>query len=332
MSEETMVQDSVQDDSISSEVEVSDDAVYEEGGSEGVQADTVDELEEELQEAADAGATKEELQNMVKEFELKVNGKTIKRSLDLSDEDAIKRELQKAYAGQQAMQQKAELENALRTQVDEWKRNPWKFFEQMGVDADELAEMRINQRLEELKKDPAELEREQRERELEELRQQLKNKEEQEQRREYERMQEEAAMALDNEISEALDAHPSLVASPRVIKQIADTLYWATSPVEEGGAGYDPDEISVKDILPIVEKEIKKDISDLFANLPEQFIEEFIGNKGLERMKKNALEKAKKSVPKSAKSLNKPPAPKPQIKQEPAKKRRLEDFFNARNR
>lgn len=298
---------------------------------ESVEASTVQDLEAELEEAVENGATEQEIKNMIKEFELKVNGKTLRKKIDLSDEEAVKRELQRAYAGQLAMQEKAELENALRSRVNDWKNNPWKFFEEIGLDADELAELRIAQRLEEMKKDPAELEREQRELELQRLRSELKAKEEREKQLEYERMQEEAAMQLDLEISEALDAHPTLPATPRVIRQIADTLAWAITPANEGGGGFDPDEISVSDVLPTVEAEIRKEISSLMEALPDELIEQYIGNKGIEKLKKKTIDKIKKA-PKSAKSLKKEIAPKIEEKVEQKKKGRLDDFFSVRNR
>ena len=149
MSEEIVENNDVQEKVIdNAEIESEESGEeYEASESEGeVQAETVEELEDELEEAAAKGATEEELKSMVKEFELKVNGKTLTKKLDLSDEEAVKRELQKAYAGQQAMQQKAELERALGQRVNEWKNNPWKFFEELGMDADELAELRMAQR------------------------------------------------------------------------------------------------------------------------------------------------------------------------------------------
>lgn len=332
MSDEIVETNDVQDEVVQDAVvEESIDGSGLEASSESVEAESVEELEEELAEAVENGASQQELQNMIKEFELKVNGKTLTKKIDLSDEDAVKRELQKAYAGQLAMQEKAELENALKSRVNDWKNNPWQFFEEIGLDADELAEIRLAQRLEEMKKDPAELEREQRELELQQLREQLKAKEEREKELEYEKLQEEAAMQLDLEISEALDAHPSLPATPRVIRQIADTLAWAITPSQDGGGGFDPDEIAVSDILPTVEAEIRKEISDLMASLPEEMIEQYIGNKGIERLKKKTIAKVKKA-PKSAKSLNKPSAPKEEVKIKPKKKGRLDDFFSVRNR
>ena len=49
-------------------------------------------------------------------------------------------------------------------------------------------------------------------------------------------------------------------------------------------------------------------------------------------MKQSALAKVKKTVPKTAKSLNKPPAPKTQKKEAPKKKRSFDDFLSVRNR
>jgi hypothetical protein len=335
MSEEIVENNDVQEEVIdNAEIESEESGEeYEASESEGeVQAETVEELEDELEEAVANGATEEELKSMVKEFELKVNGKTLTKKLDLSDEEAIKRELQKAYAGQQAMQQKAELERALGQRVNEWKNNPWKFFEELGMDADELAELRMAQRLEEMKKDPAELERERQQQELQQLREQLKAKEEREKQLEYERMQEEAAMQLDHEISDALDAHPSLVATPRVIRQIADTLAWAITPQEEGGAGLDADEISVADVLPTVEAELKKEFSEFIEALPDELVEQYFGKKGVEKIQKRAVKKVKKA-PKSAKALQKASAPVKQAKKdEPKKRGRIEDFLSVRNR
>src|SRR5690554_5823586 len=73
---------------------------------------TAEDLEAQVQEAVENGASKEEIKNMIKEFELKVNGKTVKTKIDLADEEAIKRELQKAYAFNDVSQKYSQLENA----------------------------------------------------------------------------------------------------------------------------------------------------------------------------------------------------------------------------
>lgn len=307
---------------VEGEEEVDSQESVEEEESE-VQAESEEELKEELEEAAKNGASKQELQNMVREYNLKINGKTVTKKLDLSDEEAVKRELQKAYAGQQAMQQKAELEKALRAQVNQWKQDPWKFFEQMNLDPDELAELRIQQRIEEMKKDPAELEREMMQRELQRMREELKSREEREKELEMERLQEQAAMELDDEISKALDAHGSLPSSPRVIKQVADTMLWA---MEQGF-----DDVKASDVLPTVEKEIRKEIADLMGSLPEQMMEEYIGKKNLDRLRKQRVASAKKAPAKTANSLKKQPSAPAKKQEDVAKaKKSIEDFLRSR--
>ena len=67
-------------------------------------------IENEVQEAIEDGATQEEVANMIRKYELKVNGKTIEKEIDLSDEAAVIEQLQLAAAGRGAMQNNAELE------------------------------------------------------------------------------------------------------------------------------------------------------------------------------------------------------------------------------
>ena len=331
--ENTEVVDQTVDQEVAAEAEESSEVEEVEGGEsadgEGVQAETVEELQEELEEAAKDGASKEELKQIVKEFELKVNGKTINKRIDLSDEEAIKKELQKAHAGQIAMQQKAELENALKQQVAIWKENPWKFFEQMGMDPDELAEVRIQNKIEEMKKDPAQLEREKIEKELKEAREEAERLKKEREQQEYERLQEKAAMDLDKEIIEALDAHGSLPASPRVIRQITDTMRWAITPLEKGGGGYDPEQLKVSDVLPTVEAQLRKEIAELMENLPDKMLDQYLGNKTLERLRQKRVQAVKKT-PKSAKNLKKPVAPKQEKVEEKRPKTSIDDFLRGR--
>lgn len=315
---ESEAPESVESEEIGSE-EIEEEGEEESGESE-VQAETEEELADELQEAAENGASEEELKDMIRTFELKVNGRTFTKKLDLSDEDAIKKELQKAYAGQQAMQQKAELEKLFANYVNEWKSDPSKFFDEMGLDFDELAEMRLQQRVEEMKKDPAELEREKMQAELQKMREELKSKEEKEKQLEMERLQQQAAVELDNEISKALDAHKTLSASPRVVKQIADTMLWAIDQ------GYE--DVTVEDVLPTVEKEIKNDISSMLSDLPAEVLQQYLGQQTMEKLRQDRLSKVKK-VPKTSKSVKQAKAPEPKQPEKPKKKGSLEEFMRS---
>lgn len=249
--------------------------------------ETVEELEEAVEQAQEDGASAEEIASMIKEFELKVNGKTINKKIDLSDEEAVKRELQKAYAGQQAMQKSAELEKIYAQEIERLKADPFSVLEELGLNPDELAELRIQQRIEEMKKSPEELAREQMQKELEEARQKLREQEDRAKEAEFAKMQEEAARALDEEISTALDAHTTLAASPYIVKKVADTMMWAMDN------GFD--DVTANDVLDTVEAEVKKEISSMMSQLPEEVMEAYLGQKNLDRLRQKRIKSAQQT-------------------------------------
>lgn len=243
------------------------------------------ELKEEISEAIEDGATEEQVENMIKEFQLKVNGKEITKKIDLSDEEAIKRELQLALAGQSAMQERRELENTYKEEIQRLLENPFASLEELGLDVDALAEQRIQERIEQMKKSPEQLERERIEHELEQARIKLRQVEEEKERARLSQLEMEAAQELDNEINSALDAYKTLPKTPLTVNRIADTMLWA---MENGF-----EDVSVEDVIPTVEKEIKAEMNQLFDQLPDEMIEQYFSNKHLERVRKKRINQVK---------------------------------------
>ncbi len=248
-------------------------------------AETQAELKEEIQEAIEEGATEEQVQNMIKEFTLKVNGKEVTKQLDLSDEEAVKRELQLALAGQNAMQERKELEKAYQSELDRLIKDPYSVLEELGLNPDELAEQRIQARIEEMKKSPEQLERERIERELEDARQRLKQVEEEKETARLTQLEMEAAQELDNEINSALDAYQSLPKTPLTVNRIADTMLWA---MENG-----MEDVTVADVIPQVEKELKAEMNQLLENLPDEMLEQYFAGKHLDRVRKRRINEVK---------------------------------------
>lgn len=119
-----------------------------------------------IQDAIENGASKKEIQNMIKKFDLKVNGKTVSREVDLSDDNFLKNQFQLAEAARQSMQQSSELKKLYEKEVGRLRSNPWEVLKELGMDPDELAELRIQSRIEEMKKSPEQLERESIQKEL----------------------------------------------------------------------------------------------------------------------------------------------------------------------
>lgn len=302
-------------------VEESSVEASEESG-ESVQAETQEEFEEEVKDAIEEGATEEQVQQMIKEFELKVNGRTFNRKIDLSDDEAVKKELQMAAAGRQAMQEAAELKKIYAQEIERLKdpSQALNVLAELGLNPDELAELHLQQRIEEMKKSPEQLEREKMQMELEQARKKLQEQEEAARNAEIARLNQEATIQLDDEISQALDSHTSLPNSPRVVKQIADTMLWA---MENGF-----DDVTANDVIPTVEKEIRREIADLMNQLPEEMMEQYIGQKNLDRMRKKRLGAAKKHQ--TVSNLKKPTAPEAPKEEKPREKIKLDDFLRSR--
>jgi hypothetical protein len=127
-----------------------------------------------VQEALENGDAKE-AQRLVKKYQLKVRGKTVEREVDLSDDDFMKNQLQLAEMSKISMQEASELKKAYQKEMERFKSNPWEVLQDLGFDPDELAELRIQQRIEEMKKSPEQLEKEKYQKELEEARAEAKN-------------------------------------------------------------------------------------------------------------------------------------------------------------
>lgn len=256
-----------------------------------VESETVEELQEEVEQAIEDGASEEEVQNMIRKFELKVNGKTIEKEIDLSDEDAIRRELQLAAAGRNSMQETAELKKYYTNVLREAQDNPLKFLQDIGVDPDEWAEKRIQSKIEELKKTPEQIERENLERELENARKELAEKKEAEEQARMEKLEQEEAQQLNDEIIEALNAHPTLPPTQKTMSRIAGALLQSMDYAEENG--YDPMSISVADVIPHVEQEMRAEMRELLDAAPINMLEEIVGKNKLEEYRNSRIKEIK---------------------------------------
>jgi hypothetical protein len=286
-------------------------SIGESTGTEGVQAETMDELKEEIQEAVEDGATEQEVKNMIREYEIKVNGKKKKVKVDLNNEQDLIRRLQLAEAGQGAMQEKAELEKFIAKEVMRWKDNPKDFFAETGLDAQEWAERMITEKVEELQKSPEELERERLLRELEDTRKKLQVEQQEKQEARMMQLQQQATAQLENELLDAFEKYPNLPKTKKTVGRITDALDWAVSN------GY-PD-ATVMDVMPAVEEEIRSEISDLMSELPVEMMEAWIGKQNMDRMRKQRLAKVQKA-PKTTDV-------KPITKEEPKKNSKDESPF-----
>lgn len=307
---------------------------------EGVSEEIQDAISEELGEGEEAPAEEEggeipiegeegeipseenqaELKKYIRKLKLKVNGVESEEELpfDIDPEHAeyLQKKFQMAAAGQEAMRSKKEIEKEREAERLRLTSDPYSVLEELGLDPDELAELRIQQRIEEMQRTPEQIKEDEMKKEVEELRAQLKEQQEAKQEAESQKAQKEAEVELSSSIKEAISAHTNLPQEPLVIRKVADAMLWAMDN------GY-PD-VKAHEIAPIVEKEITKEFQKLVEMLPENALEMFIGKKNMERMRKIRITKSKQ-VPKSP--IVDAVKPKAEIKK-PEKKLSFNDFIN----
>jgi hypothetical protein len=255
----------------------------------------VEALQDKLAEAVEDGASEKEIKQMIKEFELKVNGKTIKHKLDLSDEEAVRKELQKAYAFNEVSQEYATVRKQLNAKIAEWKNDPAQALRDLGVDDLEFSEKRINREVEDLKKDPQQKAMEEKDRKLAEYAAKEKAAEDRALALEQEKQDQEAYASLKQEIQDALSDHPYIKPTELTERRVADMMAHYSSKFPE---------ITAAQVIPMVENEMKAEFNALLESLPEEYIEQFISKNGIEKLAKKFTK---------APILAKKPAPKPPV-------------------
>lgn len=277
------------------------------------EAQQVDELAEQVEEAIEAGASEEEIKEMVEVFKIKAYGEEKEVKLDWNDKDSIRKKLEMAEAAPQAMQKAAELEKTFRRELERLKNDPWEILQELGHDPDELAEARIQKQIEQLQKSPEQLAQEERDRELAELRQKLKEQQEEKQKIEFEQMQRQAEIDLEREITEAISATKELPKSPYVMKRVADAMAWA---MDNGRPDIKPSEV-----LPIVEKEMHQELNQFLEEMPDKVLEKWMSKNITDRLRKQRLAK----IPSQPKVVD--TGKKVQSEDKKLKKQTLNDFL-----
>lgn len=261
-----------------------------EQGSQAESSGSVEAAAEQLQEAVDNGEiSQSEANKLIKKFQLKVDGKVVEKEVDLSDEDYVKQMLQLAEVSKSRMSETAQIKKAFQAEMGRLKQDPWSVMKDLGLDPDELAEMRIQQRIEEMKKSPEQLAQEKIQKELQEAREEARRLKEEKEQLEMSKLQEQAAVQLEEEIMGALDGHRTLPKSQYVVKRIADSMLWAMN----NGFG----DVTAEDVVPLVEKEMRDELNRFMDEMPEDLMEKYIGQRNIDRLRKRRVSAAKAAIP-----------------------------------
>lgn len=271
-------------DAIANEVndELLDSAEADEAGEEAAVIDA----------AAKAGQiSKKEAVELKRKFKIKVDGEESEEELDFSDEEAVKKHLQKSRAFDKRVKDFSSYKSQVEQMLQMLQSDPEGALEKLGIDVDGLSEKRLSRKIDEMKKSPEQLEREKMEKELEDLRGEKKKLNEQKEQAELEKMRNEAAQEIQDDITGALTNAKSILpkGNPLVMQRIAQTMMFAMKN------GYP--QVTAKDVIPLVEKQWKEEMNQLASSLDDDALEALVGKSNLDKYRKSRLQK--KSVAKT---------------------------------
>jgi len=262
------------------------------------------ELQSQEIEASEAEGSEESAPEVVKEqkavekrlkkLKLKVDGEEIEEEFNLDDDEYLTRQLQLAKMAQKRGQSYSQLEKEIKSLMEELKSNPRAVLESdlFGLDMKQLAASIIEEEIERAQKSPEQLEKEALQKELSEMKAKQEAEKEEARSRELERLQEQEFERYDNLFTKALEK-AELPKSPYVVKKMADYMLLALEQAERIGK---PIDITPDDVLPLVVEEMKSDLQQMFAVMPEELIEQYVGRDTFDRVRKKNLQKAKAQV------------------------------------
>ena len=286
-----------------------------------VSATNEQELEQEIKEAIEDGASEEEVKNMIRQYTLKVDGKEFVKELDLNNEEEIIRQLQLAAKGQKSMQELQELKKLYQEELNNILSDPFKALKQLDPDFDpiEASARYLDEVLKEQEMDPEEKERLRIQKEFEEIkaeRDRLKKEAE-----DKAREQEMAALAaeIENDIMGALSEDPDLIADRETVALVAENLHWAAKK------GID---VSAKDVLPTVKRQLQENFQKSASRFKSTAaLKQYMGNDLLEKLRE---ERVKQQAEKQVKNINNVQnVKKPEdAKKEESKKIKLSSLFS----
>lgn len=235
--------------------------------------------------ALDSGEiSKQEAKDLKKKFKIKSDGKEEEIELDLGDEDAVRTHLQKSRSFDTRLKEFSGFKNNVDKFIEELKSAPDNVLARLGIDVDDFAEKRIQKKIEEMSKSPEQVEREKMQSELEQLRREKEESAKARETAEQEAAMNKTAAEIEHSIMNAMESSKFIFPkNKKFIGEIAKAMKEAVNK------GYH--EVTVEDVVPIVEKRYKQELSALFDVLPEEAIEAVLGKNNMERMRKKRLAK-----------------------------------------
>lgn len=255
-----------------------------------VSANNEQELEQEIQEAIEEGASEEQVKDMIRKFTLKVNGKEITREIDLSDEEALKKELQLSHAGRQAMQELAEIKKVYTSEIRRLMDNPFQVMSEIDPNFDPMSLVKDYVETEYQKSQLTPEQKAAQEKEAEYKRLQEENQKLRQIAADQKRQEELDALEaeIESDIIEAIENDSELNLDEDTVALVVEELIWA----DENGFS----DFKAKDVLGTVKDRIK----DQFRSARSKFkstaaMKEYMGEELLDLLREERIKQAKEA-------------------------------------
>lgn len=238
-------------------------------------------------EASGEKLTKKE-QTLLKEYNLKINGKEKSFKLDLSNDEEVKKYLQKAMASDEVFRKSNQIEKAAQSFIAELRENPLKVLSDPNLNIPrekrkQIAEMIMNEELQEMEKSPEQKEREKLQKMYESEKKARETEKNEWTQKELARQTAEHEKYLTNEISTALDIG-GLPKTPRTVSMMAELMKMGLQEKLD---------LTPKDLAPIVRNMNESDFKEIVQSMNDDQLEGFLGKEILGRIRKRNVAKAK---------------------------------------
>lgn len=263
----------------------------EEIADESAEIESEDEVVEGEEESAATPQEQAEVKRALKEYELKVNGKSKKISVDLDDEEGMKSMLQKAAAADEKFQEAAHTKKQMDQLLYLLQNDPISLLKNPHLkhNIKELAEQVLLQDLEEQAKSPEQKRIEELEAQVKKIDEEKKRKEDESAAARLEEATKKHREEIETSMINALNAS-DLPPEPYFIRRVADAMQ---SFIEAGW-----EDVTIEQVMPYVEKRLKDDFGSLVGKHKEPSkLEKLLGKNVLDDYRKHNIAKLKKAPP-----------------------------------
>lgn len=246
----------------------------------------LDQLDPTIQEARSKEPTPQEIKELKKKIKAKANGKDVEYDIDFNDDKKLQELVSKALGADEKFQEAA-LTKKQMTQLAEMlsdKKGVWEVMKHAGHNPEELVNEFVEQYLQEKEKSPEQKELERIQKERDEYQKKAKQLEDEKISIENQRIQQEYERNLEQEIDQAFKEMTDLPKSPYTVRRLAATMH---AFIEKGH------QISVKQAADIVRRENARELQDMFSLMPEEAIEQLLGENNNKRLRARRMAKAK---------------------------------------